>query len=440
MISEVYCLHCDSVQLIMLPESGQEITFYRCPQCRRQFAQRLGQSLTEYTPGSFLPLVLYGVTFSPKPQAEANRIAAMLRDQESGETLAWVARDIRLALASPLHTIRDIIPLRASEQDVREFLALVADKLDEEAQEAFSFLQSLQGHRGWVYSLAISANGRVLASGGSDQTVRLWNPRTGDLLRTWTEPTGAVLAVAISPDSRVIGSGSADQIIRLWDSQTGMLIHTLDGHAGWVHALAFSPDGTILASGSADTTIRLWSVQTGQLLRVLRGHSHPVHSVAISPDGKRVVSGSSGNTLCVWDLTTGQLLRTLHEHTGTIYCLAFTPLSPNAYWLVSGSADTTVRRWDINAPSGHVGYSPDSVPWENEPTHAGAVRSLAFHPTRPLLISSSEDKTIKLWNMHTGRLLRTVTGHGGPVYSMVISPDGKTLASCSQRIKLWQMR
>ncbi|HET8843545.1 MAG TPA: WD40 repeat domain-containing protein, partial [Ktedonobacteraceae bacterium] len=313
MTSEMFCLRCERVQLLLLPASRQEIQFYRCPQCHRQYTLLPGKSLTERWPGA-LSLVLYGVIFSLQPQKDAERIVALLRDQQSEETLARIEEEIRLELASPTQSVRDILDLRASEQDLREFLALVANKLDEELQ-AFPLIKSLQGHRGWVYSLAISADGQILASGGNDQTVKLWEPRTGELLHTYTEATGAVFAVAISPDSQLIAGGSADQTIRLWERQTRTLRHTLYGHAGQVHSVAFNPEGTILASGSTDATIRVWSVQTGQLLRVLRGHARPVHCVAISPDGKKLVSGSSGKTLCVWDLTTGQLLRTLQEHT-----------------------------------------------------------------------------------------------------------------------------
>lgn len=134
MTSAVSCLYCESVPLIVLPESGEQIAFFRCPQCHRQFAQRPGKSLTERWLGA-LSLVLYGVIFSTKPQSEADRITAMLCTQESKEKLAWIESEIRLELASPKQNVRDILDNLASEQDLREFLALVADKLHEALQE-----------------------------------------------------------------------------------------------------------------------------------------------------------------------------------------------------------------------------------------------------------------------------------------------------------------
>lgn len=134
MASEKSCLYCESVRLIVLPESNEQITFFRCPQCQRDFAQTPGKSLTERWRGA-LSLVLYGVIFSLKPQADADRIAASLVRAESREKIAWMENEIRLELASPKQNVRDILDLRASEQDLREFLALVADKLHKALQE-----------------------------------------------------------------------------------------------------------------------------------------------------------------------------------------------------------------------------------------------------------------------------------------------------------------
>jgi hypothetical protein len=134
MTGERYCPRCKTAPLLLLPQSDEAIRFFRCPQCQRQFAQSPGQELTERWGGA-LSLALYGVIFSTKPQAEAGRIAALLCTQQKREALAWMEREIRLELASPTQQVRDILDLRASEQDLREFLALVADKIHEELQK-----------------------------------------------------------------------------------------------------------------------------------------------------------------------------------------------------------------------------------------------------------------------------------------------------------------
>jgi WD40 repeat protein len=117
--------------------------------------------------------------------------------------------------------------------------------------------------------------------------------------------------VTFSPDGRHLASGSQDQTVRLWDVNTGQCLKTLAGHTNWVSSVAFSPDGRLLASGSNDQTVRLWDISTGQSLKTLSGHTNWVWSVAFSPDGRLLASGSADATLKLWDVQTGEYLKTL---------------------------------------------------------------------------------------------------------------------------------
>ena len=164
-------------------------------------------------------------------------------------------------------------------------------RLPEVQKDWSALLQTLEGHSDRVHSVAFSPNGKLIASGSGDRTVRLWEAATG---APHGEPLKGhshwVHSVAFSPDGKLIASGSDDCTVRLWEAATGAPYgEPLKGHSHWVHSVAFSPDGKLIASGSNDKTVRLWEAATGAPHgEPLKGHSNSVYSVAFSPDGKLV--------------------------------------------------------------------------------------------------------------------------------------------------------
>jgi WD40 repeat protein len=258
-----------------------------------------------------------------------------------------------------------------------------------------------------------------------------------------------VTAIAFSPQCRALIAGCADGTIKLWDFTTGELLHTLTAHPHSVTCLAITPNGQTLVSGSADGRIlvwRLWQLGTAELHQgvpptrrfELTGHSSVVASVAIAPDGLTLASGSRDQTICLWNLPTGELKQTLKGHSQQVTCVAF---NPNRHLLgdllASGSADQKIKLWQLDKSS-----NPGELAELAELTgHLGAVYGVAIAPDGRQLISSSWDRTIKIWDLQTRQVLHSLTGHGLPSTTLAISPNGKTFASGSYdaTIKLWDL-
>jgi WD40 repeat protein len=321
----------------------------------------------------------------------------------------------------------------------------------------------------WVRSVSFSGDGKTLASGSRDNTIKLWDVTTGKAIRTLKGHSDSVWSVSFSADGKTLASGSADETIKLWDVTTGKEINTLQGHSYGVNSVSFSADGKTLASGSADETIKLWDVSTGKEIHTLQGHSNPILSVSFSRDGKTLASGSFDKTIKLWDVSTGKEIHTLQGHSYEVFSVSF---SPDGKTLASGSWDKTIKIWDvttgkeINTLQGHsnpvlsVSFSRDgkTLAGSDDNTikiwdvttgkairtlqgHSNSVSSISFSADGKTLASGSRDNTIKLWDVTTGKAIHTLQGHSKSVVSVSFSRDGKTLASGSydKTIKLWDV-
>lgn len=283
-----------------------------------------------------------------------------------------------------------------------------------------------------VYTIALSADGKTLAVGGSNNLVNLWDAATGELVRTLTLSPDQVYvdSLAFSPDGTAIALPGEfvfpPQPIRLW--------HVASGEAGLafkaedilnVSGLAFSPNGKTLASGDWDGKVYLWDATTGLVLQTLSGHSDMITSLAFSPDGTLLASGSLDKTVRIWD-STGQLLRTLSDHTDSVNNVAF---SPDGKILASGSDDNSVILTEVA-----TGQTVARLSGEDH------ITAVAFSPDGRI-VALSDVSTIKLWDWAANEILSTLSGHTKAIKSLLFLPDGQTLVSGSidTTIKLWEI-
>lgn len=315
-----------------------------------------------------------------------------------------------------------------------------------------------EAHTGWVLCLTFSTDGQMLISGSDEQTIKLWDINNGQCQQTlftniWT--------TTLISSHQMLVSGSADKIVMLWDINNGQCLRTLQGHKGWIWSVVLSPEGQTLASCGADRKIKLWNVDTGECLKTLQKHEDIVCSVVFTPDGQTLISGSSDRTVRLWDVQTGECLKILQGHADSVWSVALamersavsfgvSEAKPKALastkeigmpqenyssdhpLLASGSADRTIKLWDIS-----IGQVVRTLQG-----HSYGVSTVVFSADGQTLISKDVGQTIKLWNTQTGQCLRTFKGYSSGVWSIAFSPDGQTVIGSGedQMVKLWNVR
>jgi WD40 repeat protein len=355
--------------------------------------------------------------------AIAQKLTTNLAEGHKKElTLAQTARDTFWAE-------RDAKPTDVEWIDIERDRSSSPDNLTTTAI-SWECLHTLKAHKVTVNSIAISNDGKWLASAGEDRTLYLWDLHTGRYNFSFIGQSQAVTSVTISPDAKIIASGCLDQKVTAWHLESHKLLRTFmqsgtaKSHNGPVYAIAFTLSGKQLVTGGADGLIQLWNPQTGSLLRSLgKPTKIGIHALALSPDGQWLISGSADCTIRFWWLNSGGVLKALSDHEHVICSLAF---SSDGHTLISASCDGTVK-WR---------YFPSGKQYFQIVAHTPGFISLSVSPDNQYLASGGSDRTVKLWDLTTGQLLNTLEG----CYPVAFSPDGKKLVSGGENhtIKIWQ--
>jgi RNA polymerase sigma factor (sigma-70 family) len=288
-----------------------------------------------------------------------------------------------------------------------------------------------------VRGLLFARGGKRLLA-GMGASIRLWGVATGKELLPRGGHHAYVCSVALSPDGRKLATAGADRTIRLWDVPSGKEGKPLTGHQAQVNSVVFSPGGKYLASGGYDNTVRLWDVARAKELHRFRGQRVATHSIAFSPDGGLLAAGEySGGAVYLWKTATGELVRRINHPDG-VMAVAF---SPDGRTLACGSGigakkekpGAMIRLFEVATGKERYHLKGDSY-W---------VYGLAFSPDGLVLATAGSDQGVFLWEASTGKKLRRLARDHRYVNALAFSPDGRTLASSSgygeQAIHLWEM-
>jgi WD40 repeat protein len=296
----------------------------------------------------------------------------------------------------------------------------------------FELTKELTDHKNAVGSVAFSSDGRFMASGSADKSVKLWEADSGKSIKAIMRHPSAIMCVSFSPDSNILAAGAEDGTITLWDLNYRERIRTLRGHRNRVWSVRFSPDGTILVSGSADGNIKFWDMGFGKEIRFIEGSAEALHSLYFSPDGEYLAGSFADGSIKVWSVESGAETLSLKEDSGSVNSVCF---SHDGKAIASGARSGMVRIWD--AASGK-----ELMSFSGYKGTIGINDSIAFGRDNRTLVWGGSDGKIIVLELSSGKAIKELEAHESMINSIAFNREGRSMASASLDgvVKLWKIR
>jgi len=288
---------------------------------------------------------------------------------------------------------------------------------------------TLHGHRMPVTKVLFHPVFSVVVSASEDSTIKVWDYEAGQFERTLKGHTDAVQDLAFNGDGTMLASCSADLSIKLWDFEQSTCVKTLNGHDHNVSCVIFLPSGNALLSCSRDKSIKMWDIASGYCTRTFLGHDAWVRQVRVNADASTMASCSMDQTIKIWNLKSGECLRTLRDHDHVIEVIEFSNSVAVEHNLKTLTSDTKSN-----------GVKDDAAADDASKPSADEVKADST-PTGAYLISGSRDKSIRIWEVNTGRCVKVLIGHDNWVRSLVFHPSGRYLLSSAddKSIRAWDL-
>ena len=282
----------------------------------------------------------------------------------------------------------------------------------------FSFFEVQAIHKEFIRELCYSPDGKYLASGSEDKTIKIWDVQTKKCICTLEGHTNGITALAYSPDGKYLASGSHDHTIKIWKVANWKCITTLNEHKLTVHSIVYSPDGGYFASSSADDTIKIWKTAKNKCIKTLEGHKYRVLALSYSPDGKYIASGAGDKTVRIWDIKNNTTYKSFGSYVDILECLAY---SPDGKYLATGGANAKVNIRIRDIENGR--------PYKTFLDDTGVSDSVFYSPDGKYIVaSSSSPESLMIFDVITKKKIKTFyreSSYGCATYS----PNGEYIAS-----------